>query len=65
MHLISNVPVIQEKRKCPVPDCDESFHIWEGELFSKHLIAKHRVFFVQKLRDANLYAEASQVSSLP
>ena len=50
------------KKKCPVENCTEAFHLWEVKKLLEHLNHYHQGYLVQYLREQGLYAEASEVS---
>ena len=56
-------PMILERVKCPASDCEERFHLWEDELRTAHLIRCHKEYYVAKLREAGLHAEASEIAA--
>ncbi len=63
--MLTNIPTIQRKEKCPVPDCPETFHVWEHEEKNRHLITEHKGFVIIQLRNVGLHAEASELAATP
>jgi len=62
-HLLIDAGTTHAKQKCPYPDCESDFHLWEGSLLHEHLVIMHRGFYITKLRESGLHAEASEIAA--
>gem|GEM_PF-4341111 len=59
-----HAPTITTKDPCPFPGCEHAFHRWEDGPRNEHLIKAHPGFYITKLREIGLHAEASEIAQM-